>query len=94
MKQIQDQSLFLQEFQKLIDSKSFTNMKIDEDTNGIIIRLEEHLKTNKQAKREHLLKTLEETAGLLNDYPDSIKREFQAIADRSDCHHIRRDFSK
>jgi hypothetical protein len=79
---IQDHDLFVQEFQKLINSKNFTNMKIDEDENGVVIHLEGPLDVEKQQKRARLLKTLEKTAGLLKSYPDSVKKEFQSIADR------------
>lgn len=82
MKQIQDHDLFVQEFQKLINSKNFTNMKIDEDENGVVIHLEGHLDVERQQKRARLLKTLEKTAGLLKSYPDSVKKEFQSIANR------------
>ena len=82
MKQIQDHDLFVQEFQKLIHSKNFTNMKIDEDENGIVIHLEGHLDVERQQKRVRLLNTLEKTAGLLKNYPDSVKKEFQSIANR------------
>lgn len=60
MKQIQDHSLFIQEFQKLINSKRFINMKIDEDDNGMIIRLEEWHQEDKSKKKEHALRTLED----------------------------------
>lgn len=82
MKQIKDHTLFVPEFQKLIDSKEFVNMMIDEDDHGMVIRLEKSDLTNQKLKRDRRIRMLEKTAGLLKSTPDSVKKEFQAIADR------------
>jgi hypothetical protein len=82
MKQIKDHSRFVPEFQKLIDSKQFVNMMIDEDDKGMVIRLENPHNSDLYQKRERRLQMLEKTVGILKNVPDSVKREFQAIADR------------
>jgi CMP-N-acetylneuraminic acid synthetase len=82
MKQIKDNSLYGPEFQKLIDSKQFVNMMIDEDDDGIVIRLEKKHELDTHQKRDRRLQMLEKTAGILKDAPHSVKQEFQTIADR------------
>lgn len=82
MKKIKDHALFVPEFQKLIDSEEFVNMMIDEDDHGMVIRLEKSDLSNQMLKRDRRLRMLEKTVGLLKSTPNSVKREFQAIADR------------
>ncbi|MFF2909191.1 hypothetical protein [Paenibacillus sp. NPDC057934] len=82
MKELQDHSLFLQEFRKLIEAKKFINMIIDEDEKGILIRLEEQYDSNQKEKTDKLLKGLEKAEGFLKKYPESIRNEFHAIAKR------------
>lgn len=82
MKQIKDHSLFLQEFQKLINSKLFDHMRIEEDAHGVVIRLQEHIEDGKQQKKRQLMNTLAETAGILTPFPETIKKQFLTIADR------------
>ena len=81
MKDIQDHSLFVPEFQKLVGSHDFVNMNIEEDENGAVIRLQRQDDLERVKKRERLLKTLEETAGILNKFPD-VAKELHAIASR------------
>jgi hypothetical protein len=83
MKQIKDHSLFADEFQKLINSKKFTDMIIDANETGTIIRLEEHSNTANQKKRDLILRTLDDTAGILKDYPKAAG-DLHAIANRDD----------
>ncbi|MCF2940409.1 hypothetical protein L1N85_18575 [Paenibacillus alkaliterrae] len=83
MKDIQDYSLFVPEFQKLVSSHDFVNMNIEEDENGAVIRLQKQDELERMQKRERLLKTLEETSGILKKYPDAAK-ELHAIASRED----------
>jgi hypothetical protein len=83
MKQIKDNSLFADEFQRLINSKKYTDMIIDTNETSTIIRLEEQSNTASQQKRDMLLKTLDGTAGILKDYPRAAK-DLHAIARRED----------
>ncbi|MFS0724677.1 hypothetical protein [Paenibacillus sp. 1P07SE] len=82
MKQINDHSLFVPEFQKLIDSHEYVNMQIDEIDHGMVIRLEKSNNTDQRAKKARRMRMLEKTAGILKNAPDSVKKEFQAIAER------------
>lgn len=82
MKQIKDHSLFLQEFQKLINSKLFDHMRIDEDANGVVIRLQEHIGGGQKQKRQQLMDSLAETVGILATYPESVRNQFLSIAER------------
>lgn len=82
MKQIKDHSLFVTEFQKIIDSHEYVNMKIDEVDHGMVIRLEENIITDQGIKKARRMRMLERTAGILKNVPDSVKKEFQTIAER------------
>lgn len=57
-------------------------MMIDEDDNGMVIRLEKQPNTDSYKRRERRLQVLEKTSGILKNVPDSVKRDFQEIADR------------
>jgi hypothetical protein len=81
MKSIHDHSLFVPEFQKLVSSHEFVNMNIEEDEDGAVIRLQKQDDLERTKKRERLLKTIEETAGILKNYPD-VAKELHAIANR------------
>lgn len=82
MKQINDHSMFVPEFQKLIDSHEYVNMQIDEIDHGMVIRLKKSINTDQGAKKARRMRMLEKTAGILKNVPDSVKKEFQAIAER------------
>lgn len=82
MKQIYDHSLFLAEFQRLINSKRFATMKIDENDQGMVIHLEKQNYTDETLRREQRLNVPRKTAGILKNTPPATKQEFQALADR------------
>ena len=81
MKEIKDHSLFVPEFQKLLNSQEFINMNIEEDAGEAVIRLKKSASSERAEKRARLLQTVNETAGILRKYPEAAK-ELHAIAGR------------
>jgi hypothetical protein len=83
MKQITDHSQFADEFQKLINSKKYSNMFIDTDEKSTVIRLEEQSNIVDPKRNEVLLKVLKDTAGILKNYPE-VTKELLEISSRED----------
>jgi hypothetical protein len=83
MKHIKDRSQFADEFQKLINSNEYSDMTIDSNEKSTVIRLEGHSNNVSPNKNDMLLKVLEETAGILKNYPKAAK-ELLAISSRDE----------
>ncbi|GAB6928238.1 hypothetical protein JCM10914A_22210 [Paenibacillus sp. JCM 10914] len=71
MKQIKDHSLFVPEFQKLLNSQEFINMNIEEDEGEAVIRLKKSASSEKAEERARFIADSERNCGHSEKVPRS-----------------------